>query len=838
MATNIDKGLYQAPMGLDALGAGQDPIEIEIVDPEAVNIHAGNMDLSIEKADETDDFNINLADELEQKYLDSLAGDLAGDIDNDKNSRKDWEKAYTEGLKLLGLQYEERTEPWNGACGVFHPMITEAVIRFQSETITETFPASGPVRTKILGKETPEKKEAAVRVEDDMNYELTEVMREFRPEHERMLWSLPATGSAFKKVYYDPSLGRQVSIFIPAEDILLPYGTSNLDTCYRLTHVMRKTENEVVKLQQAGFYRDIDLPDPLKMSDDIQKAKDKETGFSDINDDRLTIYECHVDLDLEGFEDKDEKGKKTGIHLPYVVTLIKGSNEVLAIRRNWKEDDDLKLKRQHFVHYQYIPGFGAYGFGLFHLIGGYAKSATSLMRQLVDAGTLSNLPGGLKSRGLRIKGDDTPIAPGEFRDVDIGSGALRDNILPLPYKEPSQVLAGLLDKIVEEGRRFAATADMQVSDMSANSPVGSTLAILERQLKVMTAVQARVHYAFKQELQLLAAIIRDYTDDMYDYEPGNESTGAKKSDYSHVDIIPVSDPNAATMSQRVVQYQAVIQMAQMAPEIYDLPQLHRAMLDVLGIKNAEKLVPLPDDMKPKDPVTENMDILKSKPLKAFIFQDHESHIQVHMSMAQDPKIMAVVGQNPKAQEMMAAGMAHIAEHAAYAYRMQIEQQMGMPLPPEDVDDENGPKIPAEMQNMLSSAMAQAAQQVLQQHQQEQAQQQAQQAQQDPIVQMQQQELQIRQQEVQIKAQEMQIKEKKLQTDAAARADEIEIKRMQAEGTIQLNAMQAQMKTSHEQARLAADQERDGTRMGIDIAKSKAQAAAQARAQANKPQGKS
>ena len=856
MATNIDKGLYQAPMGLEAMGMSEEPIEIEIIDPEAVNIRAGDMELSIEKDEEDDDFNINLADEIDEKHLSSLAGDLAGDIDNDKASRKDWEKAYTEGLKLLGLQYEERTEPWNGACGVFHPMITEAVIRFQSETITETFPAQGPVRTKILGRETPEKKEAAVRVEDDMNYELTEVMREFRPEHERMLWSLPATGSAFKKVYYDPSLGRQVSIFIPAEDILLPYGTSNLDTCYRLTHVMRKTENEVVKLQQAGFYRDIDLPDPLKTTDDIQKAKDKETGFSDINDDRLTIYECHVDLDLKGFEDKDEKGKETGIHLPYVVTLIKGSNEVLSIRRNWKEDDELKLKRQHFVHYQYIPGFGAYGFGLFHLIGGYAKSATSLMRQLVDAGTLSNLPGGLKSRGLRIKGDDTPIAPGEFRDVDIGSGALRDNILPLPYKEPSSVLAGLLDKIVEEGRRFAATADMQVSDMSANSPVGSTLAILERQLKVMTAVQARVHYAFKQELQLLAAIIRDYTDDDYDYEPGNDKVNAKKSDYSHVDIIPVSDPNAATMSQRVVQYQAVIQMAQMAPEIYDLPQLHRAMLDVLGIKNAEKLVPLPDDMKPKDPVTENMDILKSKPLKAFIFQDHESHIQVHMSMTQDPKIMAVVGQNPKAQEMMAAGMAHIAEHAAYAYRMQIEQQMGMPLPPEESGDENGPKIPAEMQNMLSSAMAQAAQQVLQQHKQEQAQEQAQQAQQDPIVQMQQQELQIRQQEVQIKAeeaqmkmqiaqQEMQIKmmqaqlaEKKMQVDASARADEIEIKKMQAEGTIQLGAMQAQMKSSHDQSRLAADQERDGTRMGIDIAKSKAQAAAQARAQANKPQGKS
>jgi hypothetical protein len=818
MATNIDKGLYQAPVGLEAVGVSEEPIEIEIVDPEEVNIRAGDMELSIEKDDETDDFGANLAEEMDESALQSMAGDLVGDIDNDKSSRKDWEKAYTEGLKLLGLQYEERTEPWNGACGVFHPMITEAVIRFQSETITETFPAAGPVRTKILGKETPEKKEAAVRVEDNMNYELTEVMREFRPEHERMLWSLPATGSAFKKVYYDPALGRQVSIFIPAEDVLLPYGTSDLDTCYRLTHVMRKTKNEVLKLQQAGFYREIELPDPLKTSDDIQKAKNKETGFNDLNDDRLTLYECHVDLDLKGFEDKDEEDEPTGIHLPYVVTLIKGSNEVLAIRRNWKEDDDLRLKRQHFVHYQYIPGFGAYGFGLFHLIGGYAKSATSLMRQLVDAGTLSNLPGGLKSRGLRIKGDDTPIAPGEWRDVDIGSGALRDNLLPLPYKEPSAVLAGLLDKIVEEGRRFAATADMQVSDMSANAPVGSTLAILERQLKVMTAVQARVHYSFKQELQLLAAIIRDYTEDMYDYDPGNESTGAKKSDYSHVDIIPVSDPNAATMSQRVVQYQAVIQMAQMAPDIYDLPQLHRAMLDVLGIKNAEKLVPLPDDMKPKDPVTENMDILKCEPLKAFIFQDHESHIKTHMAMAQDPTIMQLIGQNPKAQQMMAAGMAHIAEHTAYAYRQKVEQAMGMPLPPEDSDT----RLPPEVQNAMAAMMAQAAQQVLQQSQAQQAQQQAQQAQQDPIVQMQQQELQIRQQEVQIKQQELQIKERKLASDSAAKADEIEIKKTQVEGTLQLGAMNAQIKTKEAQDKLAAQQELEGTRMGIDIAKSKAQ----------------
>ena len=820
---NIDKSLYQAPQGIDAMGASEEPIEIEIVDPEEVNIHAGGTDISIGKGDEKDDFGANLAEEMDESAIDSMAGDLVGDIDNDKSSRKDWEKAYTEGLKLLGLQYEERTEPWNGACGVFHPMITEAVIRFQSETITETFPASGPVRTKIIGDETPEKKKAAVRVEDDMNYELTEVMREFRPEHERMLWSLPATGSAFKKVYYDPSLGRQVSIFIPAEDIILPYGTSDLDTCYRLTHVMRKTKNEVLKLQQAGFYRDIELPDATRSQDDIQKAKDKETGFSDLNDDRLTIYECHADLDLKGFEDEDKDGEKTGIYLPYVVTIIKGSNDVLAIRRNWKEDDDLRLKRQHFVHYQYIPGFGAYGFGLFHLIGGYAKSATSIMRQLVDAGTLSNLPGGLKSRGLRIKGDDTPIAPGEWRDVDIGSGALRDNLLPLPYKEPSGVLAALLDKIVDEGRSFASSADMNVSDMSANAPVGSTLAILERQLKVMTAVQARVHYAFKQELQLLAAIIRDYTDESYDYEPGDNTEGAKKEDYSHVDIFPVSDPNAATMSQRVVQYQAVIQMAQMAPDIYDLPQLHRAMLDVLGIKNAEKLVPLPDDMTPKDPVTENMDILKCKPLKAFIFQDHESHIKVHMAMSQDPTIAQLIGQNPKAQQMMAAGMAHIAEHAAYAYRQKIEQQLGMSLPPENEDgDSDDNKLPPEVQNAMAGMMAQAAQQVLQQSQANQAQQQAQQSQQDPIVQMQQQELQLRQQEIQIKQQETQIKQQKMQSDAAARADEIDIKKTKVEGDLQLGAMNAQIKTKAEEAKLASHQELEGTRMGIDIAKTKAQ----------------
>ncbi len=801
MATNIDKALFQQPQGIGELAQDEEPIEIEIIDPEAVNIEIGDVEISI-RPGEDDEFNENLADTLDEDDIMAMASELAGDIEQDKNSRKDWEKAYTEGLKLLGLQYEERTEPWNGASGVFHPMITEAVVRFQSETITETFPAQGPVRTKILGKETQEKQEAAVRVQEDMNYELTEVMREFRPEHERMLWSLPATGSAFKKVYYDPNIGRQVSIFIPAEDIILPYGTTDLDTCYRLTHVMRKTKNEIVKLQQAGFYRDIELPDPTREQDNVKKAKDKETGFSDLNDDRYTLYECHVDLVLKGDELKDEDDDEpTGITRPYVVTLIKGSNDVLAIRRNWEQDDPLEIKRQHFVHYQYIPGFGAYGFGLFHLIGGYAKSATSLMRQLIDAGTLSNLPGGLKSRGMRIKGDDTPIAPGEWRDVDIGSGALRDSILPLPYKEPSMVLAGLMDKIVEEGRRFAATADMKVSDMSAQAPVGTTLALLERQLKVMSAVQARLHYTFKQELRLLAAIIRDYTDPDYDYDPIDAPRKAKAADYDHVDIIPVSDPNAATMSQRVVQYQAVIQMAQMAPDIYDLPQLHRQMLSVLGIKDADKLVPLPDDQKPKDPVSENMAALRMEPLKAFFYQDHQSHIQVHMAAMQDPIVMELVGQNPKAPQIQAAMMAHVAEHVGFAYRQKIEQQLGMPLPPEDE------KLPPEIETQLSGMMAQAAQQVLQQSQAMAAQKQAQQQQQDPLIQMQQQELQIKMQELALKKQEVEgkldLENKRLEVDAMAKAGQL--KHQKTTANITALAKAGDIKTKREQMQMQMQQ---------------------------------
>jgi len=823
MATNVDKGLYQAPMGIEQLAQDEEPIEIEIVDPEAVNIHMGDMDISIIPGEEEDEFGQNLAELIDDGDLQSIASDLAEDIENDRTSRKDWEKAYTDGLKLLGLQFEERTEPWQGASGVFHPMITEAVVRFQSETITEMFPAQGPVRTKIIGKETPEKKEAAVRVEEDMNYELTEVMREFRPEHERMLWSLPATGSAFKKVYYDPNLGRQVSMFVPAEDIILPYGTTDLDTCYRLTHVMRKTKNEILKLQESGFYRDVELGEPDRNKSDIQQAKDKETGFSDLNDDRYTLYEVHADRDIPGYEDTNSDGEETEIGLPYVITLIKGTNEVLAIRRNWEPDDELRLKRQHFVHYQYIPGFGAYGFGLFHLIGGFAKSATSIMRQLIDAGTLSNLPGGLKSRGLRIKGDDTPIQPGEFRDVDIGSGALRDNILPLPYKEPSQVLAALLGTIVDEGRRFAATADIKVSDMSAQSPVGTTLAILERQLKVMTAVQARLHYTFKQELGLLAEIIADYTDPSYDYDPDTSNRSAKKADYEYVEIIPVSDPNAATMSQRVVQYQAVIQMAQMAPDIYDMPQLHRRMLEVLGIKNAEKLVKLPDDQKPRDPVTENMSVLKGEPVKAFLNQDHQAHIAVHMAMLQDPMIMATIGQNPRAPAIQAAMMAHLAEHAGFQYRKQIEAQMGLSLPPEDED------LPPQIEQALSGMMAQAAQQALQLNQQQAQQQQAQQQAQDPMVMMQQQELQLKQGSLQLEAQKVQqdfaieqakleLEKQKMILESSAKADANNMRKEESAARMQLEGVKTGAAIRESQAKQKFDQESSGVKIGAQIAK--------------------
>ena len=683
-------------------------------------------------------------------------------------------------------------------------------------------------KAKILGKETPAKKEIAERVQDDMNYELTEVMKEFRPEHERMLFSLPAIGSAFKKVYKDPTLGRQTSVYVSAEDIILPYGTTELQTCFRLTHRMRKTENDILKLQKAGFYRELDLGEPPKVTNETQQKKDKESGMSASFDDRYELYEVHIDLDLPGYEDVDDDGEPTGIALPYVVTILKGSDDILSIRRNWLEDDDLKLKRQHFVHYQYIPGFGPYGFGLFHLIGGYAKSATSLMRQLVDAGTLSNLPGGLKSRGLRIKGDDTPIAPGEWRDVDTGSGAIRDNILPLPYKEPSATLLQLLGIIVEEGRRFAATADIQVSDMSANTPVGTTLAILERTLKVMSAVQARVHYALKQELQLLAAIIRDYSPEDYEYEPSSGNKRAKKSDYEDVEIIPVSDPNAATMSQRVVQYQAVLQLAQTAPQIYDMPVLHRQMLDVLGIKNANKLVPLEDDRTPQDPITENMNVLKLKPVKAFMYQDHEAHIKVHMAAVQDPLIQQMMGQNPQAPMIQQSMMAHIAEHLGFAYRNKIQEALGADLPmPDD-------KLDPAVEVQLSRLIAQAAPIVLQNSQGQVAQQaaaaQAQQNQQDPVIQMQQAELQL-------KAAELELKKAKIAADAAAQADKLELEREKVSAQFELEGMKLGMKSQFDQAKAASANEIEGVRMGTDIAKTKADMEFR-RQEINKPQPKS
>jgi len=774
----IDKGLYQAPRGLAEVAQDQAPdIEIEIEGDDAFELEIQDM----EEVDGSEEFNKNLAEEMDDGDIQSLASELSGDVDNDIAARKDWEQMYKDGITLLGLKFEERVEPWDGACGVFHPMITEAVVRFQAEAIMETFPAQGPVRTQIVGKETREKMEAAQRVEQDMNYQLTEKMPEFRNEHERMLWNLPSAGSAFKKVYFDPNIGRQISIFIPAEDIILPYGASEIASCHRVTHRMRKTKQELIKLQKAGFYKDVELGEPQKFRTEIQEKKDKETGFSASYDDRFELYEAHVDLDLPGFEDKDDSGEMTGIALPYVVTMVRGTNEILAIRRNWKEEDPLRLKRQHFVHYQYIPGYGAYGFGLFHLIGGFAKSATSILRQLVDAGTLSNLPGGLKSRGLRIKGDDTPIAPGEFRDVDVGSGTIRDNILPLPYKEPSAVLAGLMDKIIEEGRRFAATSDMQISDMSANAPVGTTLAILERTLKVMSAVQARVHYALRQELKLLAGIIRDYTDDDYNYEPESGDFQVKKSDYSHVDVLPVSDPNAATLSQRVVQYQAVIQLAQSAPQIYNLPELHRQMLDVLGIKNADKLVPLEDDQKPRDPVSENMNALKGKPLKAFIYQDHEAHIKVHQMAMQDPLVQQMIGQNPQAQAIQGAMMAHIAEHLGFGYRQKIEQAMGAPLPAPDAE------MPEDMEIQISQLVAQAAPQVLAQSQAVVAQQQAQQNQQDPVMQAQLIDQQVKQGELQRKVQKDAADEQFRQKELALKEQQLKQEALNKTANIMLQA---------------------------------------------------
>jgi hypothetical protein len=811
----IDKALGQAPMGLkdEDLAMMEPDIEIEIEDPESVSIKAGGLEIEIEKDENGDDFNANLAEEIDEGELTELAGDLLGDFEEDLSSRKDWMQTYVDGIELLGMKVEDRTEPWPGACGVYHPLLSEALVKFQAETMMETFPARGPVKTQIIGRETPEKKDAAQRVQDDMNYQLTDVMTEYRPEHERMLWGLGLSGNAFKKVYYDPSLERQVSMYIPAEDVVVPYGASNIQTAERVTHAMRKTPNEVRKLQVAGFWRDVELPEPQDNFDEVEKKIAEKMGFRASSDDRYKILEMHVDLDIPGYEDKDKDGEPTGIALPYVVTIEKQTQTILAIRRNWDPDDDTKQKRNHFVHYGYIPGFGFYCFGLIHLIGAFAKSGTSLIRQLVDAGTLSNLPGGFKTKGLRVKGDDTPISPAEFRDVDVPSGTIKDNIMTLPYKEPSQVLMTLLGQIVEEGRRFASAADLKVSDMSAQSPVGTTLAILERTLKVMSAVQARIHYAMKEEFRLLKVIIRDYTPDEYSYEPEEGSRRVKKSDYDQVDVIPVSDPNAATMSQKVVQYQAVMQLAQGAPQLYDLPYLHRQMLEVLGIKNANKLVPNKEDMKPRDPVTENMDVLNGKPVKAFAYQDHEAHIAVHMAAVQDPKIAKMVGQNPMANQIMAAMAAHITEHVAFEYRRQLEEQLGVPYPAFNEEDDE--RIPEQMEIHLSRLAAAGAQKLLAKSQAQAAQQQAQQIAQDPIVQM-------KQAELQLKAQDLELKKQKLTTDAAAKADQLDIERQRIESQKEIAGMQVGAKTAKDRAELEARMELEGVRLGSQIARDKAQ----------------
>jgi hypothetical protein len=815
----IEKGLYAAPQGLDALeemNAAGPEIEIEIENPEAVRIGVdGEPILEIEVGEDEDEFNKNLAEDMGDSELQSLASELVSDYEDDVASRKDWMQTYVDGLELLGLKIEERTEPWPGACGVYHPLMAEALVKFQSETMMATFPAAGPVKTQIIGKETPQKKEAAQRVQEDMNYQLMDVMKEYRPEHERMLWGLGLAGNAFKKVYYDPNLERQVSLFVPAEDIVVPYGASNIESAERVTHVMRKSENELRKLQVAGFYRDVDLGEPDNVLDEVEKKIAEKLGFRATSDSRYKLLEMQVNLDLSGYEHKDDDDEETGIALPYVVTIEKGSNTILAIRRNWEPDDDTYQKRQHLVHYGYVPGFGFYYFGLIHLVGAFAKSGTSLIRQLVDAGTLSNLPGGFKTRGMRIKGDDTPIAPGEFRDADVPSGVLKDNLMTLPYKEPSQVLLGLMNQIIEEGRRFANTADLQISDMSSQAPVGTTLAILERTLKVMSAVQARIHYSMKQELGLLKKIIADYTPDDYSYEPDEGSRKAKRDDYSNVNVIPVSDPNASTMAQKIVQYQAVLQLAMQAPQMYNMPLLHRQMLDVLGIKDAAKLIPMEEDQKPMDPVTENQNVLMMKPVKAFAYQDHQAHITVHMSAMQDPKIMALLQNNPMAQQLQAAMMAHINEHLGFEYRKQIEMQLGMSLPPQKDESGENVEMNPEVEARLAPMLAMAAQRLLQNNQAEVAQQQAQAQAQDPMVQMQQAELQI-------KSGELERKKQKDATDAQLKQAQLQIDKERVDNQAQAEGLRIGAKSTYDKEKLNADQMALGLKIGLDAEKAKMQ----------------
>ena len=785
-------------------------LEIEIVDPKMVTLDDGSVEITLvpdSGAGEDGEFDANLAEDMEEDELRKLADEVIGLVDADVDSRKDWADTFVKGLDVLGFKYEERSDPWEGACGVYSTVLSEAAIRFQAETMSETFPAAGPVKTKILGEETKDKEEAAARVKADMNYELTERMVEYRPEHERLLYSLGLSGSAFKKVYFDPNIGRQTAVYIPAEDVIVPYGASHIESAERVTHIMRKTKNDLKKLQANGFYRDADIGDPRPFHTDIEERKAEEDGYSVTDDDRYTMYEVHADIVIEGFDDSDDEIAK-----PYVITIERGTSEVLAIRRNWDPDDELMLKRQHFVHYVYVPGFGFYGLGLIHIIGGYAKAGTSIIRQLVDSGTLANLPGGIKSRGLRIKGDDTPIEPGEFRDVDVPSGSIRDNILPLPYKEPSQTLLQLLNQITQEGRRLGAISDMNISDMSANAPVGTTLALLERTLKPMAAVQARVHYAMKQEFKLLKDIMSEYAPEEYDYKPLRGEMGARRADYDTVDVIPVSDPNSSTMAQRVVQYQAVLQMAQSAPQIYDLPQLHRQMIDVLGVKNADKLVPVKDDINPTDPVSENMAALVGKPMRAFIYQDHDAHIATHTSFMQDPMIAQTIGQNPQAQQIMASLQAHIAEHLGFSYRKQIEERLGVPLPPP-----NEP-LSEEVEVNLASLVAEAGKQLTQAHQQQQAQKQAEQQAQDPILQLRREEVAVKKAEVDRKAQKDQADSQLQQADLLRKAQKDMADVAVAAQQVEIDKTEMVLDAKKEKLKVDANTRKESDKLDLEIFK--------------------
>ena len=796
-------------------------LEIEIVNPEAVSIETEDGGVLIDFGDSlenesADDHNANLADFIDETDLMGICLDLVSSFRADKESRADWERSYVKGLDLLGLKHEERTQPWDGACGVFHPLLTESVIRFQSQSIQEIFPASGPVKTAIVGKIDEKKTKQAERVQDYLNYLLTEKMTEYRSETEKMLFSLPLAGSAFRKVYYDPNLGRPCSMFVPAEDFVVSYGASDLTTCERSTHVMKKSSNDIRKLQVSGFYRDIDLPPSAPSTDEIERKYNELTGDSASYDydSRHTILEMHVNLDLPGFEDM-ENGEPTGIHRPYVVAIDQSSRTILSIRRNWYEDDPLKNKREHFVHYQYMPGLGFYGFGLIHMIGGLAKSATSLLRQLVDAGTLSNLPGGLKSRGLRIKGDDTPIMPGEFRDVDVPGGAIRDNIAFLPYKEPSNVLYSLMGDIVEEGRRFASAADVKASDMNGEAPVGTTLAILERSMKVMSAVQARLHASMRVELRLLTGIVRDHGPEAYPYEEDGEPIVVEDFD-NRIDIIPVSDPNAGTMAQRIMQYQAALQLAAQAPEMYDMPLLHRQMLEVLGIRDADEIVPTDKDMKPTDPVSENMNIINGKPVKAFIYQDHEAHIQTHMAMIEDPSVMEIMGKSPNAKKAQAELSAHVQEHLAFKYRQEIEKQLGVELPPPDEP------MPEDIEYRISRLVAPAAAQLSGKAAKEKQMEENQKQMQDPLVQIQMQELQIKQQQVQQRAEaemaKLQLEAQKAMAKAQLDQQKLDQQSQIEQARLGVKISETNSKDELESKRIASQEQIAGAKLGVDIAK--------------------